>query len=100
MLFNFVGRGVGKLMPNPRPGNIASEFMKIQRDLEPLFAGHCPISFDLQFERRLSVHVAIPFHPSSIVTAHGIAIQAALNGIQASASTAETVKKSRLQLPT
>lgn len=47
MLFDFIGRGGRELASNPRAGKIASELVKVERDFEPLFTAHRPVSFDL-----------------------------------------------------
>jgi hypothetical protein len=50
VLFNFRLAGAGMLPADSLAGHVACKSMKIEHDLQPLFAGHPPVAFDLAME--------------------------------------------------
>jgi hypothetical protein len=54
--FDFHRGGVGMLAADAFAGDVAGQFMQVQRDGEALFAGHRAVTFDLGDECLLRIH--------------------------------------------
>ena len=58
---DLIGVGVGELLANPFAGDVARQFVQIERDPQSLFACHRSIKFELSLEGRVGVHRACRF---------------------------------------
>jgi hypothetical protein len=56
MALDLIGVGAGELMANPFASDSARQLVQVQRNLQPLLAGHASVEFELALEGRIGVH--------------------------------------------